>query len=303
MPGICLLRACRQIYHEAASLLYSDNFNSFVFVSKEQRRISGKLPTVPLLTAPTWLMPSPRMSFLKKIEISLDLVCWVCSRRLSCVCAVDRFGRESMTGYLNFTPLLKMLWSYEEPPFEVNLVKRLDWARHDPDPTLYQKTRALLNGSFYPIKAASLNNLVRRLGYEDELDLKKYQRWIAEVCVSEKGKKGAVFYQTSYAPEGPIRWESQKWGLYYFYMHYFETVASGDPLYENEGHFRYEPKEEATFFRLPDHLYWDIVMRALDQYEDLSDRRMKILLEWYVACYQSCPAHPADRFQVRSCKE
>ncbi|KAF2793496.1 hypothetical protein K505DRAFT_361947 [Melanomma pulvis-pyrius CBS 109.77] len=193
IPGLSLMRTCRQVYSEAQSFLYNDVNNTFTFAVDKQHDSTDihDLNGAFLETAMRWLAPMSRMSCLRKIYINLDLLC-----DTDCECEENRFTSPSMNGHIDLNPLLQVLWSQERPTMQVNFVQPLTWARLDPDPTTYTNANARLNSDPLPVSSSNLTAILKALGHSDELGFKEYRHAIAEVPVSRSGLRGAVLYKT-----------------------------------------------------------------------------------------------------------
>jgi hypothetical protein len=155
---VSLLQACRQVYHEAAGVLYGSNTFHFSRVPVEDDRDVRQTQT---MFAPRWLSDiGSHFELLSKVVVDVDSYGPLYRR------CIHR-GSE-----IDILPFLRLIWA--NPRARVSL----GFAQACLSPDDQQSPRRD-RGSFEETHVAPLvlNNLLATLGETDALDIKKYARF------------------------------------------------------------------------------------------------------------------------------
>ena len=198
--GLGLLRTCRQIYYEAASVLYSNNVFRFGMDPKEHIKYFGQLPlAVSFCTSLGF-----SLQFLRHVDIDMSHVCaggW-CSR--AAVGRAPSRGHQGPSHCVDFDGVAKLVWKSAAAKCKIRFMTSAELAFGPP--TFLE---SINNKSEFDILI--LNNLLVCLR-NDTADLKRYagqidwiQLWARSCTFDEdEGSRGWVrlqYRRTEPAPQ------------------------------------------------------------------------------------------------------
>jgi hypothetical protein len=233
-PGIQLLRVCRQIHTEAASVLYSNKFHIVPYTHPQYHDTTGHYMNN---TSCTWLRNIGRqhMRFVRRLSIDLGSIC-----------ILDRRAKEpdelstvrSCDGYIRFGALLRGIVWPSRGRIAVTLL--------DPKPPricrdyldLEERTSSYIHS--YEISTSQLRN-VERLNAVfqalcmDVLGMKKFKRTILDVGIKPDGSSGVFIFRRTIPSldDEDVIWSNHPKEPYPFLDHarYFSTKEHGTPQF------------------------------------------------------------------------
>jgi len=228
-----LLQTCRQVYHEAAGVLYA---NAFLFSYASSTSPDDYY--CPTNSAMMWVNDiGSQVLLVRSILIDAN------SSRL------EQDAPATLQRDMDFLPLLRLVWVYP------TLSSKTLFVHTERNST--RNTRQIYDLVFWPrtqgLPVNSLNNLTHTLGARDVLSLKRYAKFarlLPHVSISCTQRKDGEFffgYMTFDTPRRPRR-EA------YLYV-------ESDILDEGVS-VRSKPSERLGLMGLPDNVYMDIVEYA-----------------------------------------
>ncbi|KAL6708820.1 hypothetical protein ACN47E_002227 [Coniothyrium glycines] len=178
--GLPLLRTCRQIFHESASILYGGN--KFIISRTTSLHdfdcedFHDSKAYCQLTYGPVWLSRlGSLLQFLRSVSIDVDALC-------PPACSMSMMVNQEV----ELLPLLRIIWRNLGSPCRIGFV-RTGRTIHG---HLNQK-------SYLSDKLEALNNILQSFGVRDTLKLKQYagsSRLVDSITVSESMAKGNIAF-------------------------------------------------------------------------------------------------------------
>ena len=155
--GFGLLKSCRQVYHEASSVLYGHNSFLITRVLSRHDCIDDDFSYYQLHYAPIWVRAlGTQSSLLRKVKIDLSSIC-----DHDCNHVDDDF---------DMFPLLRLLWKALHAQCDITFASTARYLESE----IHNNRDAEANQRFALAQVASLNNALLSLARHDDLDLKAH---------------------------------------------------------------------------------------------------------------------------------
>jgi hypothetical protein len=185
-PLVPLFQSCRQVYHEAASVYYSEN--TFVLTKQHYQYDCGRdyVERGGLM----WLTSlGDQVQWIRKLVIDLDGLC-----PSQCTAALTHHqpAFEPKDNMINFGPLILALWSHG---------LRVDISVEQPKGGFFSATKNMhsslrLTNKDYECNTIGISAILRSL-VDDGQDLKKYGPQISALGIRRDGEGGVVRWGTT----------------------------------------------------------------------------------------------------------
>jgi hypothetical protein len=256
LPGLQLLRVCRQLCQEASSALYTQDICIPRKLNTHAHDASGIYMSH---VSTLWLRQiGQHWRSVRKLEIDLQSIC-----PSDCYCCVAAHDFRLHNGYLEFGPLLQAIWADDLDititftnskeatyrSFNVN-------SQGDRCGPALQSVYYLLNEN--GCIAERLTRTVQAL-CNDDLGLKRYRRVIGNIGVCRDGSAGVVALWTpKWKSRAAQNWQggSQELNAFLEHAHYFSA--------DKEGVLQFQQKSLLHLLNLPDQIQSQIIMHTIN---------------------------------------
>jgi hypothetical protein len=256
LPGLQLLRVCRQLCQETSSVLYSRDICIPRKLNIHAHDASGIYMSH---VSTLWLRQIGQYRrFVRKLEIDLQGIC-----PSGCHCCVAAHDFRLHDGYLEFGPLLKAIWAddldiaitFTNSKKATNRSFNVDSQGNRFGPAVQSVYYTLNeNGCI----AERLTRTVQAL-CKDDLGLKRYRRVIGNIGVCRDGSAGVVALWTpKWKPREVQNWQgdSQEPNAFFEHAHYFNV--------DKEGVLQFQQKNPPHLFNLPDQIQSQIITHIIN---------------------------------------
>lgn len=250
--GLELLRVCRQVHHEAATVLYFD-----VFLDARRDGFYDRTGFLLNLAFAVWLRQiGQHNSFVRNLVVNLGAVV---SSRCDCDGPERRATFRASDGYIHCGTLVNALWASDNS-------LAISFIDSGPVPTYCREWEHLNSPSITSIcNTTRLQKVFQQLG-QDYLGLKKLRKGIGEIGVRPDGSAGIIVFRT-------IDWQVRQrdWHLHWdrYGQHSFLQNAMTFEATENDTlriSDRVLPRKPGDLLALPEILLHMVLFHVMRSY-------------------------------------